>query len=380
MRGRLRFWWLAFLLLAGCGEYEEREKEVGYKGLARVNRFLAAERFASEMGLKASSYAGAPSLPPSPQATVVLPAESLLNVGDLDVMSDWIDEGGHLITYLAVDRKQGMSLTGWSEEPAFQAFLDYFELGFEKLENETWEKKDRAEDDESEWFAFGGRHFDEVELWNGRVYETDFNSRYLLFDTELQGVDERVIQTYEYGLGHLTVLSSAELFTNRFIGKEEHATLLWDVLSLGEGKEVWFVHSTRLSFFKLLWMRAPHAVITLIVVIILLVWWASRGFGPKFIRGTNPSANLDGHLEASGAFFRKHGAEMEVLGYLRGKLLRTIARATNQPFNLGAEELVAAGQKQGVLNLSEAKALTEVPNRKTLLLILQTLQKLEERL
>ena len=58
------------------------------------------------------------------------------------------------------------------------------------------------------------------------------------------------------GEGTLTVLATAELFTNKSIGKKEHATLLWDLLTEGREDQVWIIHSTRLSFFKLLWQQA----------------------------------------------------------------------------------------------------------------------------
>lgn len=362
----VRFLMVALLsfLLAGCGKYEEREREVGFKGLAKVNRLLAAERLANEMGLKASSYAGAPSLPPAPRTTLMLPAASLQSEGQLGEMSDWVIEGGHLIVYLTLEGKEKAVWEAEEEELPFQACLDYFGLDVQAANTETEEK---------------GLHVTLVRF-TGDDYETDFETLYLISDNDLPDDDPRPLRSYNYGEGTLTVLASAQLFINDAIGEAEHATLLWDILAEGEEDQVWFIHSTRLSFFKLLWQRAPHAVILLLVTMFLLVWWASRGFGPKFVRGANPSAKLDEHLQASGAFFLKHRAEALVIEQLRGRLFRRLARALNQPFHLSGGELIRIAKEQGVLDASETAALMDLPTDKTLLPTLQTLKNLDKKL
>lgn len=368
MKGR---WWLLsllVLLLTGCGEYEEREREVGYKGLAKINHLLAAERLANEMGLKASSYAGAPSLPPAPRTTLVLPADALQSEGQLEEISDWVSEGGNLIVYLTLQnkRKRAWNSEGEKEEP-FQVFLDFFEMAVEENEAE-------------EGSSMRGEKVESLAFAEEEPYETDFRSPYLLSDKEAPETGSKAFFSYNYGEGDLTILGSAQLFDNQHLGKAEHATLLWDLLDMGQNEQVWFIHSTRLSFFKLLWQRAPQFVLLLLVTLALLVWWAARGFGPKFIRGTNPSAKLDEHLEASGAFFLKHKAEGLVIFQLRERLFRQLARATNQPINLSAGELIIAAKEQDVLKVEEQEALTSEIESKTLLETLRTLKNLEKRL
>lgn len=370
MKRAAPMFFLLIFLLSGCGEYEEREREVGFKGLAKVNHLLAAERMAQNMGLQASSYAGAPSLPPPPGTTLVLPAEALQSDGQLQEMEDWILEGGNLIVYLTLKNRLAMRWSGGGEsELPFQSFLEFFEMEVTKVE---------AKEDEN---GLNGKitslsyHEDDEE-----PYETDFFSPYLLIESGSKKEDARAFHCYDYGEGTLTVLGSAQLFDNKHLGKAEHAKLLWDLLSFGAEEQVWFIHSTRLSFFKLLWQRAPQAVLLLLVTLALLVWWAARGFGPKFVRGTNPSARLDEHLEASGSFFLKHKAEGLVVVRLKERLLRKLARATNLPINASEEELLAAASKQEILNATESEALTAEPQPKTLLGTLQTLKNLEKRL
>ena len=372
----LFFLGLLIFFLTGCGgEYEEKEREIGYKGVAKLNRFLAAERLASELGMKAFSYAGAPSLPPPPGTTLILPAEALRSVGQLDEVSDWVLEGGNLIAYLTADNEPPFRLGVGEEEldQPFEEFLDYF--GFDVWSDGSEDEMEKETDSDAEESPIKVVTFDGVQS-----YKTSFKSPYLLVDSDYPAGGVNAVYSYQYGEGYLTVLGSAELFTNQSIGKAEHATLFWDLLNKQGDEKVWIVYSTRLSFFKLLWMRAPHAVVCLLTTIVLLIWWAARGFGPKFVRGADPSAKLDEHLEASGAFFLKHKAEMEVITHQREKLFRRIARATNQAFNVSTHDLVVIGQQRGVLNTEEAVALTQSPSDKTLLGTLQTLKNLDKKL
>ena len=362
----MSFWMMAVLslLLAGCGKYEKREREVGFKGEAKLNHLLAAERLATELGLNASSYAGAPSLPPAAGSTLVLPAETLQSVGQLSEIGDWISEGGNLVAYLTLQDEERSAFE--EEEEPFQAFLEYFSLEAVPVKKAGKGKQDLQ--------------IRSLGFQDDKKYEADFRTPYLLLDYDSPNRAPRVLQSYNYGDGTLTVLATAELFTNESIGKEEHATLLYDLLSEGQEEQVWIIYSTRLSFFKLLWQQAPYAVVTLLMTILLLVWWASRGFGPKFVRGANPLARLDEHLEASGSFFVKHGADALVISELQGRLFRDLARALNQPLHAPRADLLSLADKQGFLDATERGALTSQPTGKTLLTTLQTLKNLDKKL
>ena len=180
MKRYLWVWSLVLLFLVGCqGEYEEKEREIGYKGLAKINRFLAAERFANEMGLKASSYAGAPTLPPPPGATVILPAEALQSVGQLEEITDWMLEGGNLVTYLTTAEKRPF---GFDEdqrdevtEEGFLPFLEYYGLELDYRSRGDQEK-------ETLW----GQRVSSVNL-GGETYLTNFRSPYYIKDLDEYG-------------------------------------------------------------------------------------------------------------------------------------------------------------------------------------------------
>ncbi len=371
---------LIFFLLSSCGEYEEKEREVGYKGLAKINHLLAAERFAEKMGWEAESYRGVPSLPPPAGITLVLPAESLQSEGQLSQIEEWMQAGGHLVAFLSLQDEDALTLRSSEnkqEVEPFQAFLDYF--SFELVPHlERADDQDAAEEDYT-WMR--GRTITQTPFNDEEPYLVNFRSRYLLSDPDFPEQGARVFQSYDYGEGSLVVFTSLGWATNESLGKAEHAVFLRDVLGFDEMKsEIWFVHSTRLSFFKLLWKQFPLALILLMITLVLLVWWAARGFGPKFVRGTVPIARLDEHLEASGAFFLKHKGEALIIEQLRTRLRKKIARASNQPMNLNEGELFDAAEKQGVLVSVERDALTSVSTDKNLLSTLTTLKNLDKRL
>ncbi|MGI9243784.1 MAG: hypothetical protein ACR2RV_23505, partial [Verrucomicrobiales bacterium] len=101
LRRHLAILALASVLLAGCGDYEEVTYEIGYKGEARFNPFLAASRLLERFDLDAERSSGITRLP-DPQAakTIVLPAGSVPSFGSADRLRRWVEGGGHLI-YLA---------------------------------------------------------------------------------------------------------------------------------------------------------------------------------------------------------------------------------------------------------------------------------------
>lgn len=370
---------LVLLLLAGCGEYEEKTREVGYKGLAKIDHFLAARRFADEMGLKASSYSGAPTLPPPEGASLIIPAAALQSTGQLEEISQWALDGGNLIVYLTLQEEPKWQQT---EIEDFQPFLDYFGFSCEEAGKIAVEEAEEPSEENFEREGEKGARIQAVYHERDEPYETDFSPVFYFEDTEYPSEDggRAAFLYYDYGEGSFTVISSAEPFTNRSLGTAEHATLLWDLLRQGQSREVWLIHSTRVSFFSLLWSSAPQAMTLLIITIVLFVWWAARGFGPKFKRGTEPVAKLDEHLEASGAFFIKHKADSIVIEHLREGLFRKLARAVNLPFNTSRADLLAAAREKALLDGRQLAALTDPLQDKTLLNTLQTLKTLQKTL
>lgn len=371
---------LLSLWLPSCGEYEEETIDTGYKGLAKIDHFLAARRMSEQMDWTAYSYAGVPDFPPPPDATLIVPVVSLQSEGVLGELDRWVAAGGNLIAYLEMpdDRPAPRKAN-----PDWDSFLDYFE--FEVAAVKDLKKEDLASLD---WDRTGAKDslpgrsltLDSIKSDRDEPYETKVETHFLIRDVEGEDAVYSSLESYDYGDGTMTVLATAKPFSNEAISEREHATLLHDLIAQGQGGEVWFVYSTRTSFFALLWDRGPYAMLALGIAIVVLVWWAARGFGPRFTRGTDANPKLDEHLLASGAFFIKHRADTVVVREHRAALFRKVARALNLPLNTPHQDLLAAARADQLLDGEQLAALSQPLSDKTLLITLRNLQLIEQKL
>ncbi len=85
----------AALALTAC-DYTEVEREIGYKGKARINPWLAAERLVGRMGWKVRSVISW-TAPQGEEAVWIVPASILSNESFTRRMEQWVGAGGHLI-------------------------------------------------------------------------------------------------------------------------------------------------------------------------------------------------------------------------------------------------------------------------------------------
>ena len=84
--------------LCGCGN-EVVEVEIGYKGKARVNPWLAAERFAQRYEFDVESLA-AWRAPTADDAVWFVPASILNNASFIRRVEEWVEAGGHLVVLM----------------------------------------------------------------------------------------------------------------------------------------------------------------------------------------------------------------------------------------------------------------------------------------
>jgi hypothetical protein len=199
-----------------------------------VDHFLAARRFSEGMGLESFSYAGVPAFPPPGDATLVAPVASLQSEGILDEVADWMNKGGNLIAYLEPPNDKS---TPTKVSKSWQPFLDYF--AFKATPVGELDDLERAQITMEKSPLEKGAD-EELAIENLTVedrYETAFTVRFLLQDAEAseETAWSSPCLSYDYGAGTLTVLTTAEPFANKAIERGEHATLLWDLLAMGQG-------------------------------------------------------------------------------------------------------------------------------------------------
>lgn len=277
---------IAVMLLASAGcSYKEVEREIGYKGPARLNPWLAAERFAEATGFEVVS-SGTWQEPDWRDSVWFVPGMLVGNQLFARKLSEWMDEGGHLVLLLENAESE---TNDWgfqrSAPPVIEPPLrDLIEgAGITISDGDDLPSLIAAE--------YGGRSF---------IVNADPQVRVHIGDTAEPGV----LASTNHGEGRITVVADARMFRNRYIDADEHAALLAAILN--DADKQWragFMRGSGTSFWGLL---ADHLWPLLIALGAWLVFWLWRCFG-RFgpLEAADEPNNLRGydhHLEALGGF------------------------------------------------------------------------------
>lgn len=310
---------LLVLLLAHC-DYVETTKETGHKGKARINPYLAAERFLEDYGFEVRREPGWPKLDYE-LGMAIMPASVLTADGYVNALEQWIERGGHAVVLLEygesyrndwADTGPGFNLLLEEEENAFDMWMERLGCSIGEREAVSGSKSAKA----AESVRVQGEDF---EVW--------MESRSTI--TTPEG-DHEVVASLELGRGVLTLVSDARPFRNRYIGDYDHAALLLRLMEMSRyGDGVAFVRNASLSFWAMLWSSAWPALIALIALIAAWLWKNLPRFGPIDTQQDAGSLRAyDHHLEALGDFHWRLDRGEGLLRPLRESLLeRTHALA-----------------------------------------------------
>ncbi len=309
-------------LLAGCGGYTTRKREIGYKGKARLDAYLAAGRFLEKNGYTVVSKPGWPGLDHD-LAVAIVPASVISTKAYVRELGEWVADGGHLICL--VEHAESYH-DDWStfrmrfdgdEEPVPEALGDWF--------GETGLTVERGEKIEAKALRAAGERY-EVFAESG-IGVTD------------SGGKRRLMGQVEYGEGLLTVMADARPFRNRYIADHDHAALLLALVEASpyEGGVV-IVRDAALSLWTLLWRHGWPALAGLLAVTVFWLWKNMPRFGP-LRRAEAPSSlrDYDHHLEALGDFQWRLDKGAALLRPLRDSVLDR------------AQRLAAVGHRDGDL-------------------------------
>ena len=366
------FWrtWLFCLLggmgvfLSGCkGHYEKVEEEVGMQGMAKINCFLAAERFVNAMGVVGESYATLPEFYPSHDGMLCIMASALSTDAVLTEIDDWVYDGGTLVCFL---QKTQDSLA-WEddEDTPIQTFIEYFGIDIQLNE----EKPSLVPD----------LYFSEGSLLNEH-YETDFNTILSLKADEDK--EYSLYREFMHGDGKILVWSTAMPFTSDNLKKEEHATLFWNMVSAVNPEKVWFVYFGDLNFWNLLWTRGSLAIISCVLLLLIWIWYRAKRFGPIFKTVDASKNTLKEHLSSTGAFFARYQADALIVEEVKQQMTMPLSRKANMPINSSFPDLLKACEQQNVLTGEQLTLLTQFlpDNGRERLTYLQKLQALSQSL
>ena len=293
---------LLAVFFAGCSgrKVEYEEIEIGHRGPARQDPFLAASRFLDELGHTSHKSIRLDECIKQ-TGTVITPLQSFVNHGETERTLAWTKRGGHLVILLAGG---GSWRNDWSK----------FEM------NDVWElfKKREVPEQEHLLKALGikdiinsGEEKADFKINRRKLACTligriDFTDKPERVDASAGKKDETAFITYRLGSGRITLLAHAHPWRNRYIAESDHAAMLASIVGLTSWDDVWFLNGVRISFWSMLWERAWLAIVAL--TLLLLAWLARhfRRFGPVGLLKSESARDFSDHLLLTGAFLWRH--------------------------------------------------------------------------
>ncbi len=304
---------LAGLLLNSCDHRKvlrEEEVTVGYKGAARFNPWLAAERLLTQMGTPSSTHTALTELPERGTA-VFLPADSIASRGEARRMLNWAWHGGHLIvacsgtdrfhndhdgTGEAVLREESPMLRELDITPAAEQPDSSAKVEIEGVEY-TMECPDRAALDVS-------------------GYDPD------LFSGER---DRAVLASFSHGAGRITLLPGATPFRNYHIAGADHAALLCALVALQPVHSVIFVARSDVSLWDMLMAHAWMPVAATVLLIVLWLWRHLPRFGRALPEDASSIRHFGTQLDEAGRFLLDRAGPAALLAPARRAVLQAAA-------------------------------------------------------
>jgi hypothetical protein len=303
---------LAALALGSC-DYVEVEREIGYKGKARVNPWLAAERYSQREGHEVKSVISW-TAPEWDDATWLMPAAVLSNESFVRRVAEWVRGGGHLI--LVVEHATS-DRNDWSTYPG-ETIVEPPLLRMLEGEGITLEMK-----------PSGNRVSADKIRFDGVTYKVDAAS-----DCSVKAGKRKpgIFASRASGDGRITVVTDGRIFRNRWIGEHEHAAL-FDALVSATGYEgsIGFMRGTGMSFFAMLGQYLWPVLIGLGVWVVFWLWRNFRRFGPVETDATpQVLRGYEHHLEALGDFQWRRDRAVSLLSPLREQVVELGQRASHR--------------------------------------------------
>lgn len=311
----------------------------GPSAQARQNPYLAAQRFLSQQGLPAEHANGLevlPNLPAKGHSLMLLGERSQMSPRQVEQVLAWVRAGGRLLFVAEALWDDARSQSG-------DLLLDRLQLR-QQLSAQL-QQLPPAEGDE---------HPELTKLY----LENEGAPAYFSFDPQFHLEDPtNKIQSWAnssgathlmqlaYGQGLVTVVTDADLWTNRQIVRYDNAWLLW---YLSQGTSVTLLFDTAHdNLLALLWRYFAQALAALGLLLLFGAWHLAQRQGPVQWPAPAGRRQLLEHLRASADFrLRQHG-QSDLLATLQHDILRRARRR-----HPGFEKLAVAEQWQVLARLS----------------------------
>lgn len=282
-------------------------------GEARLRDFLAAERFAERMGVRARELRSLPELDRLAPGVLLVPnRRPSIDAARSSRLLAWTQAGNHLVVEA--------EFTG-VDDPLLDA------LQIKRSGNGKPQAKPTFPD--------------RLSLEAPAVKPA------------LQVGDKLI--SFPRGKGMVTVATSLAFARNRLIGQPGNAELLWQLMQLTPARQLQvFFHPERLSLTGFLLEHAPLALIAAALLLALWLWHIGPRFGPIVPDAPPARRRLLDHLRASGRYFWAQGLRARLVLAARDAALRRVARS--QPDFPAASESERQARLAALVGISREEA------------------------
>jgi hypothetical protein len=330
-------------------------ERTGFRGEARLNPWLAAQRLLEQMGRQASTVRSLPDLRVlPPDALLILPAwrHTLSQPLQAAVLA-WVRAGGRLIVEAEIPQEPDPLLDALQVQRTEAPEADARKQASEPVEVSLPDAP-----------HFSHVRFDSSTRLHAAAarYRIDAGSGTLLLGLQ-------------HGKGLVTVVSDLDFANNYEIGDEQHAQFFWHLASIppGIGPVFFFNNPGRLSLWDWLLDNAWAPLAAAALLLVLWLWRTVPRLGPVAPDPERSRRRLLDHLRASGRFLWSSGGAQRMLDAAREACLRRIGRA--HPDFLATPESERPRRLAELLGWPEARAreVLEPAQPKKMLEFLQTI-------
>ncbi len=297
----------------------------GYRGEARRNPFLAAERMYTRLGATAREVRSLSQLSRLPPGGVLLVAARRAALGpvELDALLAWTDAGGRLIVEA-------------ERPPLRDALLERLHVGRKRDRPSPRRAQPPASADAATRVAVPGRSAPLGALLL-EPFKLTLPAAGVAWHAE--NATGSQLAALRRGAGMAIVATSLDFMRNPLIGQLDHAELAWSLAGGGAAKNILVLQ--RLQQPSLLeWLRANawQALVGVALLVALWLWRIVPRFGPTAPDPPPGRRRLLDHLRAAGRFHWQQGDRAALLGAAREACLARTFRAHPEVAALTAAE------------------------------------------
>jgi hypothetical protein len=282
-----------------------KETEVGFQGIAKTNKLLAAEFFLRKMGVPVQQVNGLiafRNLPSAKHTLLIATQRETLNKDLSQALLNWVHSGGHLIVEARYFSDNTESET---KTPIDECSRSVDDPLLDKLSLFSVET-DAGDENQDIPVTLN------IEDGNIQVnfpYQRILSNSCLAVQPQWIVKDELGLYVMQFtqGQGLLTILASTSIFGNDKINEFDHARFLhYLVQQPAHDAGVWLVRVDDMpALWKWLWQNAWHVLFSISILFMLWLWRAPLRFGPQLEDRQPERRSLLEHIQASG-YYRWH--------------------------------------------------------------------------